>query len=257
MCLEDVRPARSGLSFGLPLVKRGQGTDFDALSVLREEPFRQLQRCILHEDILLREDEIVIGLLDIGDGGNHLLADIQLREADVLFIEHDLEPGGIDPKILQERLAKLVVQDQKLIAGNFSEPGTSGLVGTPVPLTRARRVDGGYRITGRKAFASMLTAADYCAVLAYPDEATSPTAAILLLVPRHAPGRRVEEVAEMLAEGDLLHRAQSVEREREVHRHVGNYTLFMAGIFPEFLHRLKTSKVVVSADALLDFIQVG
>ncbi len=74
---------------------------------------------------------------------------------------------------------------------------------------------------------------------------------------RNAQGWRVEEVAEMLAEGDLLHRAQSVEREREVHRHIGNYTLFMAGIFPEFLRRLKTSKVIVSSDALLDFIQVG
>jgi hypothetical protein len=57
---------------------------------------------------------------------------------------------------------------------------------------------------------------------------------------RDTQGRRVEEVAEMLAEGDLLHRAQGVEREREVHRHIGNYTLFMTGIFPEFLRRLKT-----------------
>ncbi len=74
---------------------------------------------------------------------------------------------------------------------------------------------------------------------------------------RNVQGRRVEEVAEMLAEGDLLHRAESVEREREVHRHIGDYTMFMAGIFPEFLHRLKTSKVLFSPDALLDFIQVG
>jgi hypothetical protein len=74
---------------------------------------------------------------------------------------------------------------------------------------------------------------------------------------RNAQGRRVEEVAEMLAEGDLLHRAQSVEREREVHRHVGDYTLFMAGVFPECLQRIKTSKVMASPDALLDFIQVG
>ena len=74
---------------------------------------------------------------------------------------------------------------------------------------------------------------------------------------RSAQGRRVEEVAEMLAEGDLLHRADSVEREREVHRHIGDYTMFMAGIFPEFLHRLKTRKVVLSPDALLDLIQVG
>jgi len=74
---------------------------------------------------------------------------------------------------------------------------------------------------------------------------------------RNVQGRRVEEVAEMLAEGDLLHRAESVDREREVHRHIGDYTLFMTGIFPEFLRRLKTSKVMISPDALLDYIQVG
>jgi alkylation response protein AidB-like acyl-CoA dehydrogenase len=96
------------------------------------------------------------------------------------------------------RLARMVVQERKLIAGNFSEPTTSGLVGTPVPLTRARRVDGGYRISGRKAFASMLEAADYCAVMARPEEATAPTAAMILLVPRQATGRRVEEVWDTL-----------------------------------------------------------
>ena len=101
-------------------------------------------------------------------------------------------------RAVKERVAKMIVHEQKLIAGNFSEPTTSGLVGTPVPLTRARRVDGGYRITGRKAFASMVEAADYCAVLAYPDEATAPTAAILLLVPREAAGRRVERVWDTL-----------------------------------------------------------
>ena len=74
---------------------------------------------------------------------------------------------------------------------------------------------------------------------------------------RSAQGERVEEVAEMLAEGDLSHRAESVEREREVHRHIGDYTLFMAGLCPEFLRRLKSSKVMISPDALLDYIQVG
>jgi alkylation response protein AidB-like acyl-CoA dehydrogenase len=98
------------------------------------------------------------------------------------------------PVEIKRRLAKMVVDEGALIAGNFSEPGTSGLVGTAIPLTRARRVDDGYRITGRKAFASMLEAADYCAVLAYPDESASPTAGIVLLVPRQAAGRRVEEV---------------------------------------------------------------
>jgi alkylation response protein AidB-like acyl-CoA dehydrogenase len=102
------------------------------------------------------------------------------------------------PLATKQRLAQLVVKEQKLIAGNFSEPTTSALVGSAVPLTRARRVNGGYTITGRKAFASMLEAADYCAVLAYPDEGTSPWAAMLLLVPRQAEGRRVEAVWDTL-----------------------------------------------------------
>ena len=102
------------------------------------------------------------------------------------------------PRATKERLAKMVVHEGKLIGGNFSEPTTSGIVGTAVPLTRARRVDGGYRITGRKAFASMIAAADYVMVLAYPDEATSPAAGMLLLVPPEAPGRRVDKVWDAL-----------------------------------------------------------
>jgi alkylation response protein AidB-like acyl-CoA dehydrogenase len=98
----------------------------------------------------------------------------------------------------KQRLATLVVDEQKLIAGNFSEPTTSGLVATPVPSARARRVADGYRVSGRKAFASMLEAADYTMVLVAPAETSSPHAALLLLVPRHTPGRRVEQVWDTL-----------------------------------------------------------
>ena len=41
-------------------------------------------------------------------------------------------------------------------------------------------------------FASMLEAADYVLVMAYPEEATSPSAGIILLVPPDAPGRSVD-----------------------------------------------------------------
>jgi alkylation response protein AidB-like acyl-CoA dehydrogenase len=115
-----------------------------------------------------------------------------------LSVVGPLMESPLVPRGTKERLAKLVVQERKLIGGNFSEPTTSGLVGTPVPLTRARRADGGYRITGRKAFASMIAAADYVMVMAYPDEATAPNAAMLLLIPPDAPGRRVERVWDTL-----------------------------------------------------------
>jgi alkylation response protein AidB-like acyl-CoA dehydrogenase len=89
-------------------------------------------------------------------------------------------------------IADLVVRQGKMIGGNFSEPGTTSLIGERPLAARVRRVEGGYSITGREMFASMLEAADYVLVMAYPDTATANTAGMLLLVPPDAPGRRVD-----------------------------------------------------------------
>lgn len=74
---------------------------------------------------------------------------------------------------------------------------------------------------------------------------------------RNTSGQPVEEVAELLLEGDLLHRAASIDREREVHKHIGDYTLFMAGLFPEAVQRRRTRRVVMSRDALIDYVKTG
>jgi alkylation response protein AidB-like acyl-CoA dehydrogenase len=92
----------------------------------------------------------------------------------------------------KRQLAELVVQDRKLIAGNFFETVTTSLIGARPLKTRARQVDGGYRVTGRKMFASMLEAADFVLVMAYPDGATNPSAGIILMLPRLAEGRSVD-----------------------------------------------------------------
>jgi alkylation response protein AidB-like acyl-CoA dehydrogenase len=110
-------------------------------------------------------------------------------------------PLLLSPEVESEtkrRIADLVVQDRKLIAGNFSEPVTTSLIGERPLKARARRVDGGYRVTGRKMFASMLEAADYVLVMAYPDEATSPSAGVILLLPPDAEGRSVDPNWEVL-----------------------------------------------------------
>ncbi|HUN43532.1 MAG TPA: acyl-CoA dehydrogenase family protein [Acetobacteraceae bacterium] len=96
------------------------------------------------------------------------------------------------PASAKQRVADLVVQQRQLIGGNFSEPGTTSLIGERPLSARARKQEGGYSVSGRKMFASMLQAADQVMVMAYPDEATNPHAAVLLLVPRDAAGRRVE-----------------------------------------------------------------
>jgi alkylation response protein AidB-like acyl-CoA dehydrogenase len=103
------------------------------------------------------------------------------------------------PERTKEYIADLVVRQRKLIAGNFSEPQTSGLAASHgMPSTRARRVEGGYRINGKKSFASMIEASDCCAMLVRPEESEVPTAGILLLVPSDAPGRRIEYVWDTL-----------------------------------------------------------
>jgi alkylation response protein AidB-like acyl-CoA dehydrogenase len=91
----------------------------------------------------------------------------------------------------KQRIVDLVVRQGKMIGGNFSEPGHTSLIGERPLSVRARQVDGGYHITGRKMFASMIEAADYVMVLVFPDTAAASTAGMLALIPPDAEGRRV------------------------------------------------------------------
>jgi len=52
---------------------------------------------------------------------------------------------------------------------------------------------------------------------------------------RDSQGRVVESVTAMLAEGDVRQNAASFERERQVHKHIGDFLLFCGGMFPEIL----------------------
>jgi len=91
----------------------------------------------------------------------------------------------------KRRIAELVVNRKKLIGGNFSEPITTAFIGERPLSARARKVEGGWSLTGRKMFASMLEAADYVLVMAYPEGATSPSAGVMAMIPPDAQGRRV------------------------------------------------------------------
>lgn len=70
-------------------------------------------------------------------------------------------------------------------------------------------------------------------------------------------GARADTVVDMLFESEVLLEAQSMEREEEVHRHIGDFTLFMAGLFPEYLRRLKTSGLIYHKDFLVDYVKTG
>lgn len=66
---------------------------------------------------------------------------------------------------------------------------------------------------------------------------------------RDAAGQRLDKVVDMVAEGDVRLNADSFEREREVHKHIGDFLLFWGGVFPEFLKQLKAPG---AKDVLLD-----
>ena len=90
-------------------------------------------------------------------------------------------------------IAKLAVEDKAMIAGNFSEATSTSLIGERHLGTMAKKVDGGWLINGRKMFASMLQAADYCAILTYPEGETDPRAGLFILIPTETEGRSVIE----------------------------------------------------------------
>jgi hypothetical protein len=70
-------------------------------------------------------------------------------------------------------------------------------------------------------------------------------------------GRANDSVVDMLFESEVLLEAQSFDREREVHRHIGDFTLFMTGLFPEYLRRLKTVGLIYHKDFLVDYVKTG
>lgn len=52
---------------------------------------------------------------------------------------------------------------------------------------------------------------------------------------RNRAGKSLEDIADMLEEGDVRLNAPGFSREFQVHKHIGDYTLFMLGMFPAAL----------------------
>ena len=68
---------------------------------------------------------------------------------------------------------------------------------------------------------------------------------------RDAGGTRLTRVASMVAEAES---SPDQERRRECHQHVGDFTLFWTGVYPEALAKLRASS---SPDHLIDFKEQG
>jgi hypothetical protein len=71
-----------------------------------------------------------------------------------------------------------------------------------------------------------------------------------------AAGQRLDDVGEMLVESNPLLEAPSFDRERAVRKHVGDFTLFMTGLFPENVAHIRSSKQV-RPQSFVDFVKAG
>jgi hypothetical protein len=72
---------------------------------------------------------------------------------------------------------------------------------------------------------------------------------------RNSRGKRLEDVAEMMIESNPLLGATSFDREREVRKHIGDYTLFLTGLFPEYVASLPRRGLRL--DSMIDYLKAG
>jgi hypothetical protein len=111
-----------------------------------------------------------------------------------------------------------------------------------------------------------LTEKSFTETLRWPDFNVTEYVSNLLVEFTHADslyrlrsqqGNQLDSVVEMLYESEVLLQADSLKRELEVHRHIGDFTLFMTGLFPEYLRRLKSASMIYHKDFLVDYVKTG
>jgi len=73
---------------------------------------------------------------------------------------------------------------------------------------------------------------------------------------RNADGRALSDLGEMMMESDPVYGpAPSFDRERQVRKHIGDYTLFFAGMFPESINHFRLRKQRV--EDFIDWMKAG
>jgi len=117
----------------------------------------------------------------------------------------------------------------------------------------------------RKLF-GFLTERSFTETLGWPDFNVTEYLANLLVQFAHIDqlhwiknqeGQTVETVVDLLYESEVAKESVEFDHEREVHRHIGDFTLFMMGLFPEYLTHIKTSGLVYHQDFLVDYVKTG
>ena len=100
---------------------------------------------------------------------------------------------------VERQVAGLIIDEGRLMANLISEAGTTNLLySTRASSTQAKRVEGGYLLNGRKAFASMMSSADVALICVHPEHVSNPESVIMVVVPTDAEGLTIEPVWDTL-----------------------------------------------------------
>jgi hypothetical protein len=71
-----------------------------------------------------------------------------------------------------------------------------------------------------------------------------------------ASNRQLADIGEMLLESDPIYGpAPSFDRERQVRKHIGDYTLFFAGMFPESINHIRLRRQRL--ENFIDWVKAG
>ena len=69
---------------------------------------------------------------------------------------------------------------------------------------------------------------------------------------RSLKGKRLDEVVDMVLDAESM--PPEGRTRREVHRHIGDFTLFWTGLYPEMLEKLRSA---LAKDSFIDYCQQG
>lgn len=72
----------------------------------------------------------------------------------------------------------------------------------------------------------------------------------------NARGKRLDDVGEMLIESNPMLEASSFDRERAFRKHIGDYTLFLTGMFPEYVTSYRR-RWKPAPDVFVDYVKAG
>lgn len=104
-------------------------------------------------------------------------------------MQYDLQTGTADPT--REMILTMAGTQKLIMSGSFSETGMPGAY--LLPSTKARRVEGGWRVSGRKSYNSNVPAAEMVGALVHLEGHPSGDNLVAMVgMPKATPGLRVE-----------------------------------------------------------------